>query len=82
MGAARTQDIGVLTSSHLTNEALYQLGKLFRQEMKAANVGLLNGVAPGLRKTPGLAGRHPAKAILSWWSARTRSRTSRWPPSW
>jgi formate dehydrogenase major subunit len=46
MGAARAQDIGVLTSSRLTNEALYQLGKLFRQEMKVTNVGLLNGVAP------------------------------------
>jgi len=46
MGAARAQDIGVLTSSRFTNEALYQLGKLFRQEMKATNVGLLNGVAP------------------------------------
>jgi predicted molibdopterin-dependent oxidoreductase YjgC len=45
MGAARAQDIGVLTSSRLTNEALYQLGKLFRQEMKVTNVGLLNGAA-------------------------------------
>jgi formate dehydrogenase major subunit len=46
LSAARSQDIGVLTSSRLTNEGLYQLGKLFRQEMKVTNVGLLNGAAP------------------------------------
>jgi formate dehydrogenase major subunit len=46
LSAAQSQDIGVLTSSRLTNEGLYQLGKLFRQEMKVTNVGLLNGAAP------------------------------------
>jgi len=54
MGSARAQEIGVVTSSHLTNEALYQLGKLFRQEMKVTNVGLLNGAAPkGFDKSRG-----------------------------
>jgi formate dehydrogenase major subunit len=46
MGAARAQDIGVLASSRLTNEALFQLKELFRQGMKVTNVGLLNGAAP------------------------------------
>lgn len=65
MAAARAQDIGVLTSSRLTNEALYQLGKLFRQEMKASNVGLLNGAAPrAFAKTQGSLADVPKGDLL------------------
>ncbi len=65
MGATRSQDIGVLTSSHLTNEALYQLGKLFRQEIKATNVGLLNGVAlKAVGKPQGLLADIPKSDLI------------------
>ena len=52
VGRVDAHEIGVLTSSNCTNEALYLLGKLFRQELKAANVGLLNDVAPKLIDKP------------------------------
>ncbi len=52
IGGANASEIGVLTSSDCTNEALYLMGQLFRQELKAANVGLLNGVAPKLIDKP------------------------------
>jgi formate dehydrogenase major subunit len=48
LGNIPSGEIGVLTSSGLTNEALYLLGKLFRQELGAANVGLGNKTAPKL----------------------------------
>jgi formate dehydrogenase major subunit len=48
IGGVNAKEIGVLTSSNSTNEALYLLGKLFRQELKATNVGLLNSTAPKL----------------------------------
>ena len=52
VGRVNAQEIGVLTSSNCTNEALYLLGKLFRQELKTANVGLLNDLAPKLIDKP------------------------------
>lgn len=52
IGRTPAQEMGVLTSSGLTNEAFYLLGKLFRQELKVTNVGLLNAVAPKLFKNP------------------------------
>jgi predicted molibdopterin-dependent oxidoreductase YjgC len=52
VGNVNAQEIGVLTSSNCTNEALYLLGRLFRQELKAANVGLLNDLAPKLIDKP------------------------------
>jgi formate dehydrogenase major subunit len=52
VGAAQGQEIGVLTSSNSTNEALYLLNKLFCQELGAKNVGLLNSVAPKLFDQP------------------------------
>ncbi len=48
VGGASAKDIGVLTSSNSTNEALYLLSKLFCKELKASNVGLMNAVAPKL----------------------------------
>ncbi|MGC9976751.1 MAG: 2Fe-2S iron-sulfur cluster-binding protein, partial [Syntrophales bacterium] len=48
VGKASAKDIGVLASTYSTNEALYLLAKLFRQELKVTNVGILNAVAPKL----------------------------------
>jgi predicted molibdopterin-dependent oxidoreductase YjgC len=48
VGKANAKDLGVLASTYSTNEALYLLAKLFRQELKATNVGILNDVAPKL----------------------------------
>jgi formate dehydrogenase major subunit len=44
-GDAAAREIGVLASSYATNEALFLLDSLFRRELQAANVGLLNKVA-------------------------------------
>ena len=52
IGGASAKDIGVLTSSNSTNEALYLLSKLFCKELKTSNVGLLNSVAPKLADKP------------------------------
>lgn len=59
-------EIGVLSSSNCTNEALYLLSRLFREELNAANVGLLNGVAPKLIAGPqgSLAGITGSDVIL------------------
>ena len=48
IGSANAQEIGVLTSSDATNEALFLLSKLFCKELKATNVGMLNNAAPKL----------------------------------
>jgi NADH dehydrogenase/NADH:ubiquinone oxidoreductase subunit G len=45
--------LGVLASTQATNEALYLLSQLFRQELKAAHVGLLSGAVPRLAKPLG-----------------------------
>lgn len=52
IGSANAKEIGVLTSSNATNEALYLLNQLFCKELKADNVGLLNDVAPKLFEKP------------------------------
>lgn len=52
VGGAGADEIGVLISTDGTNEALYLLDKLFRRELKASNVGLLNEVAPKLVDHP------------------------------
>ena len=52
LGNIAAPEIGVLTSSGLTNEALYLLGRLFRQELRATNVGLGNKTAPKLTEKP------------------------------
>jgi formate dehydrogenase major subunit len=54
IGKANAKDLGVLASTFSTNEALYLLAKLFRKELKTANVGLLNDVAPKLSDKQGL----------------------------
>ena len=53
VGKADAKDLGVLASTYSTNEALYLLAKLFRKELKATNVGLLNEVAPKLSDKQG-----------------------------
>ncbi|MGV8056564.1 MAG: molybdopterin-dependent oxidoreductase [Smithellaceae bacterium] len=45
-------EIGVLASSYATNEALYLINKLFHDELKVSNIGLLNSVAPQIFKKP------------------------------
>ena len=50
LGRTAAPKLGVLASSHATNEALYLLGKLFVKELKAGQVGLLNQVVPALSK--------------------------------
>jgi formate dehydrogenase major subunit len=52
IGSANAKEIGVLTSSNATNEALYLLNQLFCKELKADNVGLLNDAAPKLFEKP------------------------------
>jgi len=52
LGGASAQEIGVLTSSNSTNEALYLLGQLFCKELKATIVGLLNSAALKLFDKP------------------------------
>ncbi|MGZ6292351.1 MAG: molybdopterin oxidoreductase family protein, partial [Syntrophales bacterium] len=53
VGKASAKDLGVLASTYSTNEALYLLAKLFRGELKATNVGVLNDVAPKLSEKQG-----------------------------
>jgi formate dehydrogenase major subunit len=45
--------LGVLASTHATNEALYLVSQLFCQELKAAQAGLFNGTVPRLAKPQG-----------------------------
>jgi predicted molibdopterin-dependent oxidoreductase YjgC len=45
--------LAVLTTTQATNEALYLLSGLFRQELGATNVGLLNGAVARLRRPHG-----------------------------
>ncbi|OPY89687.1 MAG: NADH-quinone oxidoreductase subunit 3 [Syntrophaceae bacterium PtaU1.Bin231] len=44
MDGTAAGEIGVLASSHTTNEAFYLLERLFRRELQATNIGLLNKV--------------------------------------
>ncbi len=52
-GMNGTKKLGVLASTHATNEALYLLAKLFGDELKVSNVGLLNEVAPAIAEKAG-----------------------------
>ena len=45
-------EVGVVSSSDATNEALYLLRRLFCQELGAAKVGLLNGTVPEPPQAP------------------------------
>jgi formate dehydrogenase major subunit len=46
IAGAKENEIGVLASSHSTNEALYLISKLFSDGLKVTNIGLLNNAAP------------------------------------
>lgn len=52
-GMNAAKKLGVLASTHATNEALYLLAKLFGDELKVSNVGLLNEVAPAISEKAG-----------------------------
>ncbi|MBC7263015.1 MAG: molybdopterin-dependent oxidoreductase [Chloroflexi bacterium] len=51
--STKGKNLGVLTTTNATNEALYLLGKLFREELRVTNIGLLNGVATKLSEKSG-----------------------------
>ena len=53
---SKAQKLGVLTSTNATNEALYLLSRLFRDELQVTNLGLLNKVAPKLSAKSGTLG--------------------------
>jgi formate dehydrogenase major subunit len=42
----KAPEIGVLAGSYSSNEALYLIKKLFKQELQVSNIGLLNMAAP------------------------------------
>jgi len=50
IGSSKAKNIGVLASSYATNEALYLINKLFHDELKVSNIGLLNDTAPQIFK--------------------------------
>jgi formate dehydrogenase major subunit len=50
--SVKAQGTGVLASSHSTNEALYLINKLFIQNLKVSNIGLLSNAAPKIFAKP------------------------------
>lgn len=46
IGSIKAKELGVLTANSATNEALYSANKLFRQELKSANMDLLGKRLP------------------------------------
>jgi len=48
IGEAHTDGLGVIASTHATNEALYLVAKLFGMELQTNHIGLLNASAPVL----------------------------------
>ncbi len=52
IGGTSAKQIGVLATSFSTNEALYLINKLFHDELKVSNIGLLNIAAPQIHKKP------------------------------
>ena len=51
LGSVGGAEIGAVTTSDATNEALYLLSLIFRDNLKVSNVGMVNGAVPVL---PGL----------------------------
>ncbi|SEM18580.1 formate dehydrogenase major subunit [Syntrophus gentianae] len=45
---ADAKEVGLLVSGDATNEALYLASRLFKEQLSAANVGLLSGAVPDL----------------------------------
>ncbi len=64
MKGTKAQKLGVLASTYATNEALYLLRKLFSQELKVSNLGLLNKVAPVISDQGSLADIAESDIIL------------------
>ncbi len=52
IGAVKASDIGVLAGSHSSNEALYLLKKLFKQELKVSNIGTITTPTPRIFSKP------------------------------
>jgi formate dehydrogenase major subunit len=46
IGAVKASEIGVLAGSYCSNEALYLIKNLFKQELKVTNIGITNTAAP------------------------------------
>jgi formate dehydrogenase major subunit len=44
-------DIGVVTTTNATNESLYLLSRIFKDDLKVSNVGMMNAVVPKLSGT-------------------------------
>jgi formate dehydrogenase major subunit len=52
--ATPADNVGVLTSTHATNEALYLMGALFRETLGVRHIDLLNAAAPLLLEPQGV----------------------------
>jgi formate dehydrogenase major subunit len=50
IGDTEKERLGALASTNATNEALYLLSRLFRDELQATNIGLLSEAAPQLSR--------------------------------
>ncbi len=53
LASTEAKELGVLASTNATNEALYLLSWLFRDQLKATNLGLLNDAVSRLSKPEG-----------------------------
>lgn len=51
-GDTPAKEIGLLVSSHATNEALYLISALFRESLLVNNIGLLNRTVPEISEKP------------------------------
>ena len=52
LGSASSKEIGVLTSTSATNEALYLLARVLCDQLKTTNIGMLNKTTPKLVGQP------------------------------
>ncbi len=50
VNAVKASEIGVLAGSYCSNEALYLVNKLFKQELQVSSVGLISPAAPRIFK--------------------------------
>jgi predicted molibdopterin-dependent oxidoreductase YjgC len=57
LGNASATNIGILSSTHATNEALYLMDHLFLKELGVTRTGLLSDTTPGLSTASGTLGQ-------------------------
>ena len=62
--------LGVIASTHATNEALYLVAKLFGKELHTTHIGLLNASTPVLVSGSGGSLADLSRGIASSWSVR------------